>query len=447
PWLAPPYAPIELQVETLSGDSIQPDGWTNQGEVRLGAQLTARRQVTLLPQVELRPAGEPFTGEPNLIGKPGSSWVTAPLTEPGGRYQWRIRAMPQRGFAGPWAQFSGTIGYEPNAPPAPNIRPLPRDGYVASRRLSLAWTSSGNSSGEAGFAYSLDRSAEGQPASSVRTSQPHANVVAPADGDWFFHLKVADNAGNWSPVATIAVHVDTVPIQLAGLKLSLTRFNPAVESTKLTAAVNKATRVAVSVLAGGDRPVRTVDLGELRGPVTFQWDGKDDQARAVPAGDYHLRLTAEDKAGSRATALSDALTVMDKRIVVSLGQQKLIAYQGDKLFLQTLVTTGGPELPTPTGTFHVLSKFSPFKFHSPWPKDSPFWYPDSPTTYAMLFDPAGYFIHDAPWRSWFGPGSNAVDGKPGGDGTGTHGCVNVPLRVEAALFAWTPIGAPVIVQP
>jgi lipoprotein-anchoring transpeptidase ErfK/SrfK len=63
----------------------------------------------------------------------------------------------------------------------------------------------------------------------------------------------------------------------------------------------------------------------------------------------------------------------------------------------------------------------------------------------MLFEDGGYFIRDAPWRSYFGPGSNAVDGRPGGNGTGTHGCVNVPFGVQARLFGWADVGTPVVV--
>jgi len=192
--------------------------------------------------------------------------------------------------------------------------------------------------------------------------------------------------------------------------------------------------------------VRTWNLGE-KDAASVQWDGKDNNGQALPPGKYRFRLDASDKPGRVAQSLTeDTLALTNKRIVVSLSQQRLVAYQGDQVFLDTLVTTGGPELPTPVGTFHILEKRSPFTFKSPWPKGSPFWYPDSPTTYAMLFEDSGYFIHDAPWRSWYGPGSNATAGTPGGNGTGTHGCVNVPFAAQAKLWGWTDVGTPVIVQ-
>jgi len=127
-----------------------------------------------------------------------------------------------------------------------------------------------------------------------------------------------------------------------------------------------------------------------------------------------------------------------KVIVISLARQTLTAYQDGQVVLTTYVTTGRPALPTPPGVYQVMAKYSPFEFISPWPYGSPYWYPSSWVSYAMLFRGGGYFIHDAPWRSWYGPGSNIYDGS--------HGCVNVPLSPMTFLFRWTAIGTTVIVQ-
>ena len=54
-----------------------------------------------------------------------------------------------------------------------------------------------------------------------------------------------------------------------------------------------------------------------------------------------------------------------------------------------------------------------------------------------------HFLHDAPWRSVYGPGTNTVEGIPGGNTTGTHGCVNVPVAAERWLYSWAPVGTPV----
>jgi lipoprotein-anchoring transpeptidase ErfK/SrfK len=127
-----------------------------------------------------------------------------------------------------------------------------------------------------------------------------------------------------------------------------------------------------------------------------------------------------------------------KVMVVSLSRQVLTAYQDGAAVLTTYVATGRPALPTPVGVYHIFARYSPYKMISPWPYGSPYWYPDSWTNWAMEFAGGGYFIHDAPWRSWYGPGSNIYNG--------THGCVNVPYSQMAFLWKWAPMGTTVVVQ-
>ena len=127
-----------------------------------------------------------------------------------------------------------------------------------------------------------------------------------------------------------------------------------------------------------------------------------------------------------------------KVIVVSISRQMLTAYQDGTAVLTTIVTTGRPALPTIPGVYHIFARYSPYKFISPWPYGSAYYYPPSWTNFAMEYQAGGYFIHDAPWRGWYGPGSNFGDG--------THGCVNVPYSPMLTLWNWTPIGTTVIVQ-
>ncbi len=130
-----------------------------------------------------------------------------------------------------------------------------------------------------------------------------------------------------------------------------------------------------------------------------------------------------------------------KVIVISLPRQQLEAYQGGKLQLVTAITTGRPELPTPTGAYQIMAKYSPYTFISPWPKGSPYYYPPSKASYAMRFRWGGYYIHDAPWRPYYGYGTNYGHYDPDGVWrTGSHGCVNVPLWAESWLYRWAGIG-------
>lgn len=128
-----------------------------------------------------------------------------------------------------------------------------------------------------------------------------------------------------------------------------------------------------------------------------------------------------------------------KAIVVSVADQHLTAYDHARPLLDTVVTTGRPELPTDVGPMRVLRKDSPWKMHSPWPKGSPYYYPDETVQSVLWFTETGEGLHDAPWRSWFGPGSDRGDGS--------HGCINLPDPAQSRLFAWAEIGTPVIVYP
>ncbi len=148
-----------------------------------------------------------------------------------------------------------------------------------------------------------------------------------------------------------------------------------------------------------------------------------------------------------ASVVADATrTLPAKMIVVSTEGEWAYLYQGTQLVLNTPVTTGGPELPTDHGVFHIYFKASPFVFHSPWPPDSPFYYFPTPIQFWMPFD-GGEGLHDASWRSDFGPGSNLAPTDLGTGRTiqGTHGCVNLPFDAAQFIWNWAPVGTTVVV--
>jgi hypothetical protein len=123
-----------------------------------------------------------------------------------------------------------------------------------------------------------------------------------------------------------------------------------------------------------------------------------------------------------------------KVIVISLSRQSLTAYQDGNPVLTTLITTGRPALPTPPGNYTVLRKNHPWQMTSDFPRSSPYWYPPSWVQYTLWFRSDGYAIHDAPWRSSYGPGTQAA---------GSHGCVNVPMPTMTQLYKWADVGIPV----
>lgn len=129
-----------------------------------------------------------------------------------------------------------------------------------------------------------------------------------------------------------------------------------------------------------------------------------------------------------------------KVITMNLALQEGVFYQDGCVVKATPITTGRPELRTPTGTFSIFYKQSPFQFISPWPPSSPFYYVPSWTNWVMEFAAGGYFIHDAPWEpDWqYGPGSEDSSGA-------SHGCIHIPSDVMQWLYGWTPDGTPVVI--
>ena len=138
---------------------------------------------------------------------------------------------------------------------------------------------------------------------------------------------------------------------------------------------------------------------------------------------------------------SSAPSGQGKIIVISISQQELDAYDNGTLFVSTPVATGRPQLPTPTGTYHFFAKYSPYTFVSPWPVGSPYYYPTSTANYAMEWRQGGYFLHNAPWRGYFGRGANYWHWDPKmGEDPGTHGCIDVPTAPMSQIYRWADSG-------
>ena len=130
-----------------------------------------------------------------------------------------------------------------------------------------------------------------------------------------------------------------------------------------------------------------------------------------------------------------------KVITIALALQEMIFYQDGCVVKATPVTTGRPQLRTPTGTFSIFYKKSPFTFISPWPFGSPFYYYPSPVSWVMEFAGGGYFIHDAPWESLGAYGPGGEDNLS----AASHGCVHTPTDVMRWAYPWTPYGTPVLI--
>lgn len=111
----------------------------------------------------------------------------------------------------------------------------------------------------------------------------------------------------------------------------------------------------------------------------------------------------------------------NKWIEVDLSEQTLRAWQGDKLFLETLVSTGKWNR-TPTGEFKIWSKFKYIKMSGGSKTKGTYYYlPNVPFT--MFFN-GDYGIHGTYWHNNFGMPMS-------------HGCVNMPTKMAEIVFYWT----------
>lgn len=369
-----------------------------------------------------------------------------------GAWQVRVRAVDLAGNHSRPAIWA--FGLTRHAPPTPLIASAQpaQNAWSNVDVASVRWSEAPAVAPVRGYQYRAEVGAGAQVAPGTWSFTTTTTLRLPdlQDGDWAVQIRAIDQAGNTSPVTQWVFHLDRAHPLLGDPVLSATSFTPPVERLHVRFGLGKAATLSFSVLAQGKAaPIFTHTLGPQEpGPQDLMWDGRLSAKHLVPGGTYRVVVDAVDRAGNRTEIRSGPVTVLGKRIVVSISRDELWAYQGNTLFLHTLVTNGGPDTPTLPGIFHVQGKYRGWVMHSPWPKGSPLWYPDSPTSFALLYNPAGgYFLHDAPWRSNFGPGSNSVAGTPGGSYTGTHGCTNVPYDVMATLFDWADVGMVIDIRP
>jgi lipoprotein-anchoring transpeptidase ErfK/SrfK len=184
-----------------------------------------------------------------------------------------------------------------------------------------------------------------------------------------------------------------------------------------------------------------MDRGEIVRVLSGPYDGGWYRVRYSGIVGYSIRTYLIH------TGLAGARTARgySRVVVISLARQQLEAYEHGKVWLVTPVTTGRPELPTPAGSSRAGAKLSPYTFVSPWPEGSPFYYEPSRVRYALRFRAGGYYIHDAPWRRFFGFGTDKVHSTASGVRTGSHGCVNVPPGAMRLLFDRVTVDTAIVV--
>lgn len=117
----------------------------------------------------------------------------------------------------------------------------------------------------------------------------------------------------------------------------------------------------------------------------------------------------------------------NKWIEIDLSDQKIKAWDGNSLFLESLISTGLPWFPTPQGEFRIWTKLRAAKMEGGTGKYY-YYLPNVP--FVMFFEnekvPSwrGYGLHGTYWHNDFGK-------------VHSHGCINLPTSVAQQLYNWT----------
>ena len=116
----------------------------------------------------------------------------------------------------------------------------------------------------------------------------------------------------------------------------------------------------------------------------------------------------------------DGASTVD-RVVVSLADQLAYAYDGDELVGVASISTAREGYITPTGIFEVLGKNRDYRSKK---------FDNAPMPFAQRIDDYGIALH----------GGEPIPGYPA-----SHGCIRLPTKFAAKLFAATQVGTPVYI--
>jgi lipoprotein-anchoring transpeptidase ErfK/SrfK len=150
------------------------------------------------------------------------------------------------------------------------------------------------------------------------------------------------------------------------------------------------------------------------------------EGKQIPIPSYVFESEISKSLPIQNKVLSAAIR-SDRYIEVDLSEQKLRAWEGDKLFLETPVSTGLPWFPTPTGEFTIWLKLRATRMEG---GEGKYYYNLPNVPYVMFFQndavPSwrGYSLHGTYWHNDFGHQHS-------------HGCVNLPTPVAKELYFWT----------
>jgi LysM repeat protein len=114
-----------------------------------------------------------------------------------------------------------------------------------------------------------------------------------------------------------------------------------------------------------------------------------------------------------------------KWIDISLSHQRLIAYEGNKVFLSALISSGVPSHPTVIGRFRIYMKLVSQRMVGPGY--------NLPNVPWVMYFYDGYAIHGTYWHHNFGHPMS-------------HGCINMTIEDAHKLYNWAPKGTLVVIH-
>jgi lipoprotein-anchoring transpeptidase ErfK/SrfK len=121
------------------------------------------------------------------------------------------------------------------------------------------------------------------------------------------------------------------------------------------------------------------------------------------------------------------------RIVVDVSAHRLVLYRAGRVVLSSPAAIGKPSTPTPLGTFFVTQRFVV-----------------DPPTGAYGPRALGISAFSNVLRTWTDGGPIGIHGTDETFSIGkpvSHGCIRLPNEFIIKLFAVTPLGTPVVVEP
>lgn len=151
-------------------------------------------------------------------------------------------------------------------------------------------------------------------------------------------------------------------------------------------------------------------------------------------GDWYVSADYVDVLLDEGTRTYDGSATSTRRIVVDRSEQKLYAYDGDMLFMETTISTGLELTPTPRGTFTIFKKTPSRYMQGPLPYLAVSKYYDLPgVPWNLYFTSEGAVIHGAYWHNSFGTRYSS-------------GCVNMRMDEAYTLYTFAELGTTVTVR-